>query len=175
MSYVWTQLGVVTQFLQWLRNHEYNVLLRKGLLILLSEYGFKVQIRFWEGVRHPKSPNPKGGFLLLCLMSYSILYLYSHTIMASIIPKPNHSSIIAYILTYIYHGISYQPSIHLASCHHITSKVEVCEHYIKTETQAQKNSSKQTCSYIFLNIHHACSCECMTYLTYLAASQHLWH
>ena len=26
-----------------------------------------------------------------------------------------------------------------------------------------------------LNEQHACSCECMTYLAYLAASQHLWH
>ena len=37
----------------------------------------------------------------------------------------------------------------------------------------KENSSKQAYSYLSINIHHAYSCECMIYLTYLTASQHL--
>ena len=86
--------------------------------------------------------------------------------MASIIPKPNHSSIMAYhnpSLVYTYHGISYQHSIHLASCHHITSKA--CKHLIKVEYRQQiimvssmdhwKELRTQTClfkpPYMFIN------------------------
>ena len=32
-------------------------------------YGFGVKVRSREGVLHPKLPNPKVGFPLLCLMS----------------------------------------------------------------------------------------------------------
>ena len=48
------------------RKHEYSILSRNNLLILLPEYGFRVS---WEGVRHPRSPNPKVGLSSLCLMS----------------------------------------------------------------------------------------------------------
>ena len=55
--------------LQWPRNHEHSVLLGKDLFILLPEYGIGVYVRFWEGVRHLKLPNPMVGFHLLCLIS----------------------------------------------------------------------------------------------------------
>ena len=34
-----------------------------------QRYGFRVKVRSWECVRHPKPPNPKVGFLSLCLLS----------------------------------------------------------------------------------------------------------
>ena len=59
--------------------------------------------------------------------------------------------------------------------------------YLKTRKQPKQgnkanhitNWNKASTSYTYikggLNKQHACSCECMTFLTYLAASQHLWH
>ena len=41
----------------------------EGPLILLPEYGFGVQVCSQEGVRHPRSPNPKIGLPSSCLMS----------------------------------------------------------------------------------------------------------
>ena len=34
-----------------------------------QRYEFGVKVQSWEGVRHPKPPNPKVGFPSLCLMS----------------------------------------------------------------------------------------------------------
>ena len=61
--------GVATQSLQWSRNHIYSVLFKEGPLILLPEYGFRVQVHSWEGVRHPRLPNPMVGLPSLCLIS----------------------------------------------------------------------------------------------------------
>ena len=47
----------------------YSIIFEEGPLILLLKYGFRVQVCSWEGVRHPRSPNPKVDLLSLCLIS----------------------------------------------------------------------------------------------------------
>ena len=80
-----------------------------------------------------------------------------------------------------------QPGMLLLSYHHISSKVEAC----KKESR-QNMGNKQIMSSLkalHMDLHtyihqkrvklveqtHACTYECMTYLIYLAATQHLWH
>ena len=84
-SPLWTQRGVATQFLQWSRNDTYSILLRKDHCSYYQRYEFEVKVRSWEGVRHPRLPNPKVGFplivsyVLTLLKACSTLLSNSHT------------------------------------------------------------------------------------------------
>ena len=70
-------------------------------------------------------------------------------------------------------------SMLLSLCHHITFKAEAQKKKRKKDLSKhviEHNSSKEARSSLSLNkilFKDACSCECMTYLTYFAVTQHI--
>ena len=124
---------------------------------------------------------------LITGMSNIVFYTYTYSnIHLSIQHDINHPK----TLTYIYHGITYHILAYIYhTCHFISSKAvsKSQQQIYMAKIQTWKDLSKhviasthqeqliQASMFIFIikHISHACSCKCMTYLTYLAASQQL--
>ena len=121
----------------------------------------------------------KGSF-------YIVIYTHTHT-HTNIHLATNMASIISKTLTYIYHGNSHQAQ-HTSIMHIILSHPrQQTTRYHKRITIDMVTSKKHVIAFQKSRTHHptkhvqliikyisnACSCGCMTYLTYLTASQHL--
>ena len=84
----------------------------------------------------------------------------------------------------IQHGIfipkqhTYQPKAREPNTKETLSCIKQGNHPSTATNIARKTYYRQGDTHMSkedLNKQHACSCACMTYLTYLVASQHLWH
>ena len=114
-----------------------------------------------------------------------VIYTHTHT---SIHLATNMASIISKTLTYIYHGNSHQAQ-HTSIMHIILSHPrQQTTRYHKRINIDMVTSKKHVIAFQKSRTHHptkhvqliikyisnACSCGCITYLTYLTISQHLY-
>ena len=134
-----------------------------------KRYGFRVYIRYHPTLRLTFHHcvlrlNLIKNMLNTCI--YTHTHTQTHTYPSIKYKEPNHTyTNPSMLLSYI----SY-PRQHIG----IARSKQTCE-CIYTSRRTQPNK------HVYL--HHqgkiifkdACLCECMTYLTYLVASQHLWH
>ena len=145
-----------------------------------------------ERCQAPNSTRPMSR--LPIIVSYTLISLKAHSILLSILTHTsihlaiNMASIIPKALTYIYHGNSHQAQhtsiMHIISSHprqqttryHKGKNIDMTtskKHVIAFQTSRTHHPTKHV-QLIIKYISNACLYECMTYLAYFSASQHLY-